>query len=141
VIVRDNKRNDGKFEMKGWILKKAATTTLGLANWQRRYMYLENDKLYLFEGDSAKEMEKAKKMINMKSVSCVCFHYDPKAPEKSRKLSKEHNQDKSRFDVYTPGRIFNLKSENQDGLNSDEWIGLLQKCAAYYNDKYDMRFT
>lgn len=125
MIVRDNKRNDGKFEMKGWILKKAATTTLGLANWQRRYMYLENDKLYLFEGDSAKEMEKAKKMINMKSVSCVCFHYDPNAPEKSRKLSKEHAQDKSRFDVYTPGRIFNLKSEDQDGLNSDEWIGLL----------------
>ena len=40
VIVRSNKRNDGKFEMRGWILKKASTTTLGLANWQRRYMYL-----------------------------------------------------------------------------------------------------
>jgi len=112
IVVRDNKKNDGKFEMCGWILKKASSTYMGMTNWQRRYMYLQNDKLFLFEGDTPKEMEKAKKMIQMKNVSCICFHYDPNAPEKSRKLDKkEHNQDKSRFDVYTPGRIFNLKSD------------------------------
>ena len=60
--------NDGKFEMCGWILKKASSTYMGMANWQRRYLYLQNDKVFLFEGDSEKEMDKAKKMILMKSV-------------------------------------------------------------------------
>ena len=50
------------------------------------------------------------------------------------------NQDKSRFDIYTPGRIFNLKSEDFDTNNSDMWIAILQKCAAFYNSKYDTKF-
>ena len=45
-LAVERKKNDGKFEMRGWILKKASSTTLGMANWQRRYMYLQNDKLF-----------------------------------------------------------------------------------------------
>ena len=53
---------------------------------------------------------------------------------------KSLKMDKSRFDVYTPGRIFNLKSEDEDTDNSELWIAILQKCGAYYNDKYDTKF-
>ena len=63
----------------------------------------------------------------MKQVSCVCFHYDKNAPIQSRKLTKElsESNDKSRFDVYTAGRVFHLKSEDADSFNSDEWIAIL----------------
>jgi hypothetical protein len=54
--------------MSGWILKKASTTYLGMSNWQRRFLYLEDDKLFMFEGDKPNEMEKARKMIDMKKV-------------------------------------------------------------------------
>lgn len=64
----NNQKNDGRFEMSGWILKKASTTYLGMSNWQRRYLYLEDDKLFMFEGDKPNEMEKARKMIDMKKV-------------------------------------------------------------------------
>lgn len=143
IVLKKNKRNDGSFEMRGWILKKASSTYMGMANWQRRYMVLQDDRLFLYDGDSEKDLEqKASKMVLMKNASCVCSHYDPKAPAKSRKLDKkDFDMDKSRFDIYTPGRIFNIKSINQDNQNSDEWINLLQKCGAYYNNKYDMRFT
>ena len=78
----------------------------------------------------------------MSNVKCVCYHYDPHAPIKSQKLDKKSigNLDKSRFDIYTPGRIFNLKSDYEDTLNSEQWIGLLQQCAAYYNKNYDTHF-
>lgn len=44
----------------------------------------------------------------------VCWHYDESAPTKSKKLVKGEKNDKSRFDIYTPGRIFNMKSEYED---------------------------
>ena len=117
-ILYNNKKNDGRFEMSGWILKKASTTYLGMSNWQRRYLYLEDDKLFMFEGDKPNEMEKARKMIDMKKIQCVCYHYDKDAPIQSKKIDKALN-DMSRFDIYSVGRIFNLKSENDDSVNSE----------------------
>jgi len=73
--------------MRGWILKKATTTYMGMANWQRRYLILKNNKLYFYESDQ--ENGKAKKMIDMKNVRCVCYHYDQDAPIKSKKLDKD----------------------------------------------------
>ena len=90
-------------------------------------MYLKNDQLFLFENDSKESMEKAKKMVNMKNVSCVCEHYDVRAPVKSKKIENEQI-DMSRFDVYTLGRIFYLKSENGDIENSKKWVQHLQDC-------------
>lgn len=130
----------GQYEKQGWILKKATSTYMGMANWQRRYLVLKNERLYFYDGDAPEDLKKAKKMIDMRHTKCVCYHYDAFAPIKSQKLGKSQKVDKSRFDIYTPGRIFNLKSEFSDSLNSDDWLAVLQGCAAYYNSKYDMRF-
>ena len=43
---------------------------------------------------------------------------------KSKKIDKALN-DMSRFDIYTVGRIFHLKSENDDSVNSEKWISML----------------
>jgi len=51
--------------MKGWLLKKASTTIMGISNWQRRYIWLQNDKLYFYDGDEAEDLKKAKKMVEM----------------------------------------------------------------------------
>jgi len=55
VIVADDPRDRGQFEMKGWLLKKATTTYLGMANWQRRYLWLKDDKLYFYDEESEVE--------------------------------------------------------------------------------------
>ena len=126
--------------MKGWLLKKATTTYLGMANWQRRYLWLKDDKLYFYDEESEVEQQKAKKVISMRTVHAVCNHYDERAPTKSKKLQKGEKNDKSRFDVYAPQRTYNLKSEVQDEDNSHQWLVILQRCAAYYNTDYNTRF-
>ena len=123
TIHDKDKKGKGDFEMSGWVLKRATATYMGMANWQRRYLWLKGDKLYFYASNDQKSTdEKAKKVINMKNVKCVCYHYDQFAPIKSNKIDKKDKMDKSRFDIYTPGRIFNLKSEFEDSLNSDAWI-------------------
>ena len=119
------RNTQGYYDKKGWILKKATSTYMGMANWQRRFIVLKNDRLYFYETDSPKDMLKAKKMIDMKNTKCCCYHYDQFAPIKSQKLGKGIKTDKSRFDIYTPGRVFNLKSEFADYENSDEWLAVL----------------
>jgi hypothetical protein len=116
IAVKPKRNTAGYYDKQGWILKKATTTYMGMANWQRRYLVLKNEKLYLYDGDTPKDLLKAKKTINMRNTKCVCYHYDPNAPIKSQKLDKNEKNDKSRFDIYTPGRIFNLKSENEDSF-------------------------
>lgn len=56
TIIRANIQGKGRFEAYGWILKKATSNYMGMANWQRRYLYLEDTQLFLFEGDKEKEM-------------------------------------------------------------------------------------
>lgn len=56
TIIRANIQGKGRFEAYGWILKKATSNYMGMANWQRRYLYLEDSQLFLFEGDKEKEM-------------------------------------------------------------------------------------
>ena len=140
IGVKPTRNSGGYYDKQGWILKKATTTYMGMANWQRRYLVLKNEKLFLYDGDTPKDLLKAKKTINMRNTKCVCYHYDPHAPIKSQKLGKNEKNDKSRFDIYTPGRIFNLKAENEDSFQSDEWLLVLQKCGAHFNPKYDVRF-
>lgn len=54
-----NKLNEkkGKFEASGWVEKKATGTFMGITNWQRRYLQLEDDKLFMFESDKVKDLE------------------------------------------------------------------------------------
>ena len=119
------KNTEGYYDKKGWILKKATSSYLGMANWQRRYLILKNDKLMFYDGDTPQDLLKPKKTVDMKNVKCVCSHYDPYAPIKSQKLAKGAKNDRSRFDIYAPGRVFNLKSEFEDFENSDEWLAVL----------------
>jgi len=42
TIIRANIQGKGRFEAYGWILKKATSNYMGMANWQRRYLYLED---------------------------------------------------------------------------------------------------
>lgn len=140
IVPKTGQKKPSRFDKRGWILKKATTAYMGMANWQRRYLRLDGDRLYFYDSDAPKDMLRAKKMIDMRKVKCVCYHYDPNAPMKSQKLGKPFKNDKSRFDIYTPGRIFNIKSEHEDFDNSDEWLALLQKCGAHYNPRYDKRF-
>jgi hypothetical protein len=71
------KRNtEGYYDKSGWIMKKATSTYMGMANWQRRYLVLKNEKLFMYDGDSPEEMKKFKKCIDMRNTKCVCYHYD-----------------------------------------------------------------
>ena len=57
-------------------MKKATSSYMGMTNWQRRFLVLKDERLYMYDGDSAEEMAKAKKSIDMRNTKCVCFHYD-----------------------------------------------------------------
>ena len=57
-------------------MKKATSTYMGMANWQRRYLVLKNEKLFMFDSDSPEDMKKFKKCIDMRNTKCVCYHYD-----------------------------------------------------------------
>lgn len=77
LVMKTNKKDNGNFEMSGWVLKRATTTYMGMANWQKRYIWLKNEKLYFYDGDDLASTEgKAKKVVNMSNVKCVCYHYD-----------------------------------------------------------------
>lgn len=139
ISISANNAKKGKFTASGWVEKRATATFMGVANWQRRFALLEDQRLYLFEGETPKEMESARKSIDLAKVQCVCFHYDEQAPVKSNRLDNK-GVDNSRFDVYTLGRIYHLRSEKTDEFNSEEWVAILQKAAAHYNPKYNRAF-
>jgi hypothetical protein len=83
IRKKPERNTDGYYDKRSWILKKATTTYMGMANWQRRFLVLKNEKLYFYDGETPKDMIKPKKTINMKTTKCVCYHYDPHAPIKS----------------------------------------------------------
>jgi len=60
-------------------------------------------------------------VIDLSKVTKVCFHYDPTAPKKSKKIKKS-DIDESRFDIYTDKRIFNLKTEGNAVSESMQWV-------------------
>ena len=62
----------------------------------------------------------------MSTVTSVVFHYDQNAPIKSKKLDKK-DKDESRFDIYTPERIFMLKSDENSFFEANEWVTILSK--------------
>lgn len=138
---KSDDKSKNSMQKGGWVLKKATSSYMGMANWQKRYLVLNKDKLFFFDSEESAQGEaKAKKMVDMGNVKCVCLHYDHNAPIKSKKLQKGEKNDLSRFDVYTPGRVFNLKSEHEDTENTDDWVEVLRKSAAHHNPKYDTKF-
>ena len=93
---------------------------------------LENDKLTLYEDHSKKS---SRKTIDMSQVKVVCFHYDEKAPVKSKKLSKK-DKDESRFDIYTPSRTYMMNTDGNSLIEAESWVRLLKQAAQRYNPNY-----
>lgn len=77
----------------------------------------------------------AGKVIELSKVSYIAFHYDENAPVKSKRLSNK-DKDESRFDIYTPERVFMLHSDGKSFFESNEWVEIISKAAKRYNPKY-----
>ena len=71
----------------------------------------------------------------MTKVSAVSLHYDEKAPVKSKKLDNK-DKDESRFDIYTPERVFMLKTEGNSFFEANAWVEILKKAEKKYSKDY-----
>jgi len=98
--------------------------------WNKRYLVLDNDTLYFYEDDTKKKQ--SNKVIKLSTVSAVSLHYDKDAPVKSKKLEKR-DKDESRFDVYTPDRVFMLKADEGSFFEAGDWVSVLTKAAKLHN--------
>ncbi len=63
------------------------------------------------------------------------MHYDKNAPVKSKKLEKQE-KDESRFDIYTPERVFMLKADDSSLMEANDWVTVLTKAAKKYNPTF-----
>jgi PH domain len=81
----------------GYLLKKSSKSRFGISVWNKRYFVLLRGKLVIHTSKKEYllgEEAKAKKNIDMRDPTSVCFHYDRDAPVKSKKLnSKQSVQD------------------------------------------------
>lgn len=121
----------------GFLLKKSSKSRFGVSVWQKRYFVLNGSKLAIYnslsEFKSANEREKMppSKTIDLGQVTSVAFHYSRDAPVKSKKLFSAKNLEESRFDIYTPTRVFMLKSESNDIRESSRWVTVLKEALDY----------
>lgn len=126
----DTKPKDLVPKAAGFLWKKQAKQFYSA--WDRRYVVLEGSKLIFYEDEKKKHQGK---VIDMTQVNYVSFHYDESAPIKSKRLSNKE-KDESRFDVYTPERVFMLHSDGNSVFESNEWVQTLQKAAKKYSKAY-----
>jgi hypothetical protein len=61
----------------------------------------------------------------MAKVKAVAFHYDEKAPVKSKKIEVK-DKDESRFDIYTPTRVYMLKTDGVSIWEAEDWVRILK---------------
>lgn len=123
-----------KFSKQGFLLKKSSKQFMGIGKWTKRYSVLDNDRLLFYSDESKKEQ---KKVIMMKKVQTVVFHYDENAPTKSKKLRKSE-RDESRFDIYTKGRTYMMKSVGNSIWDSEAWVRILRQSAEFHNPNFNM---
>lgn len=133
-IVSKGSRKKSKKDVKkeGYLLKKKSKTLFGISQYTKRFAVLENEKLVLYEDHSLKS---ARKNIDMSKVKSVCFHYDQNAPVKSKKMSKRE-KDESRFDIYTPHRIYMMKTDGNSLIEAESWVRQLKQAAQRFNPSY-----
>lgn len=115
------------FSKESYVFKKQSQSLFSA--WDKRYIVLKNHILTFYEDEHKKQ---AGKVIDMTKVACVNMHYDESAPIKSKKLEKK-DREESRFDVYTPERVFMLKADGNSFFDATEWVKILQKAAKKYN--------
>jgi hypothetical protein len=106
---------------------------MGISKWAKRYVVLNNDELILYKDSDMKEK---KTVILLNKVQTVVFHYDENAPVVSKKLRKSE-RDESRFDVYTKGRTFMLKTEGNSIWESEAWVRVLRQAAEFHNPNFN----
>jgi len=106
-------------EKQGPLLKKSSKSKFGISLWQERYFVLQKGKILIYGTEheylksqikDAENQVLPRKTIDMSHVTNVCFHYDRDAPRKSKRLFTSKNLEQSRFDIYTPTRVYNLKA-------------------------------
>jgi hypothetical protein len=121
----------------GLLLKKSSKSRFGVSVWQKRYFVLNGSKLLIynnaneFKSANPKEKTPPSKTIDLGQVTSVAFHYSRDAPVKSKKLFSAKNLEESRFDIYTPTRVFMLKSESNDIRESSRWVAVLRDAVDY----------
>ena len=121
----------------GFLLKKSSKSRFGVSVWQKRYFVLNGSKLAIynnpneFKSANAREKMPPSKTIDLGQVTSVAFHYSRDAPVKSKKLFSAKNLEESRFDIYTPTRVFMLKSESNDIRESSRWVAVLKEAVEY----------
>jgi len=125
---------ENEFHKEGYLLKKSSKQFFGISKWQKRYFILNNESLKIFETQEKSTNAKEKKRIFMSRVATVVFHYDENAPKKSKKLKKKKSElDGSRFDIYTPDRVYKLKPDHGGEGESQSWVTILRKASEYYH--------
>lgn len=119
-----------KASKSGYLWKKQAKQFYSA--WDRRFVVLDGSKLLFFEDE---KMKREGKIIDLTKVNFVSFHYDEDAPIKSKRLSNKE-KDESRFDVYTPDRIFMLRSDGNSVFEANAWVETIRKAVKKHSRQY-----
>ena len=114
-------------------MKKSSKSNFGISVWQKRYFVLNKGKLFIYNNqneyrsENPRELAPPSKTIDLSHATNIAFHYSRDAPIKSKKLFSAKNLEESRFDIYTPTRVFMLKSEINDIKESSSWVAALKE--------------
>ena len=114
----------------GYLWKKQAKQFYSA--WDRRFVVLDGSAMLFFEDEKKK---REGKVIDLTKANYVSFHYDEDAPIKSKRLSNKE-KDESRFDVYTPDRIFMLRSDGNSVFEANSWVETIQRAAKKHSRQY-----
>lgn len=113
----------------GYVMKKQHKSVFGA--WHRKYLVLEKDSITFFEDATRKA---AGKIVPLSSITAVSFHYDEKAPVKSKKRDRQ-DKDETRFDVYTTERVYMLKADGDSFFEANAWVEILSRAGKQHNPK------
>lgn len=134
IALRPARKSPSFLQRKtGYLLKKSSKSTFGVSLWQKRYFVLSQGKLYIYcnqnehRSTNSREIAAPSKTIDMSHVTNVAFHYSRDAPIKSKKLFSSSTLEQSRFDIYTPTRVFMLKSVSNDLEESSQWVAAIRE--------------
>lgn len=129
-------KGSGKFSKEGWLFKRKRSKVM--TQWDKRYVVLENSKLYFYTSSDKKTLKKTFDIASGQ-VTQVCFHYDKDAPVQSKRLDIK-DKDDSRFDIYvkTPiVRAIMLRVEDMNQFQAEDWVEMIQGAINYYAPPYD----
>ncbi len=78
-----------------------------------------------------------KKEFDLANITTICFHYDEKAPNASKKI-REKEKDESRFDIYIKAkpvsRRYLLKTDEMHIWEAEDWVNTLKEAVNHYSN-------